>query len=454
MKTKLIYIIQIKPVFLYLLPLFFVLHGFTENYDFVPVKDLLLLTGRYLLAAFCFSLLFRVFLKSFYKANLFSFFLLTVFFFFGSFHDTLKELFASSFVVKYKFLLPFIFLSLLIIFIYIKKIRGVSRKTIFFLNTLFSLFILADVVWLTQKIISYTSPSPSEKLGLNVFLCDSCNKPDIYLIVTDEYAGLQTLKEKFNFDNSAYVDSLRSKGFYVLKNSFSNYNFTNYSMASALNMSYLPLHDAFIHQDDWKKTYAILNDNRLVSYLAQMNYATYNYSIFPVHWESSPFQQSLLPTKTQIFTSQTLLYRLRQDLGYHLTYWKIFKGAVKDFTYVPLNNNIKSIDLTKKIVSEKTKRPKFVYTHLTMPHYPYYFNKNGDPYPYQSLLKGEEANKEHYLEYLQYGNKILINLVDTILKTAVTPPVIILFSDHGFRFFADSGVEEKYAFPCMNAVHI
>ena len=34
-----------KPVYLLLLPLFFVWHGFAVNYNLVPVKDALLLVG-------------------------------------------------------------------------------------------------------------------------------------------------------------------------------------------------------------------------------------------------------------------------------------------------------------------------------------------------------------------------------------------------------------------------
>ena len=58
MKDKLLHIIRTKPVFLFLLPVFFVLHGYMENYDFVPVKDALLLTGIYLGASLVFGGLF------------------------------------------------------------------------------------------------------------------------------------------------------------------------------------------------------------------------------------------------------------------------------------------------------------------------------------------------------------------------------------------------------------
>ena len=65
------------------------------------------------------------------------------------------------------------------------------------------------------------------------------NMPDIYYIILDDYAGIQSLKQNFNFDNTEFYDQLSKKGFFVSSNSFSNYPFTILSIPSSLNMQYL-----------------------------------------------------------------------------------------------------------------------------------------------------------------------------------------------------------------------
>src|SRR5688572_29438846 len=89
------------PFFLYLLPLFFVFHGYTENYNYVPVKDATLLTGIYLGFALVFAALFWLLYRDVIKAALVSFFMMGYHFFFGSAHDLLKKTFHDSFITKY-----------------------------------------------------------------------------------------------------------------------------------------------------------------------------------------------------------------------------------------------------------------------------------------------------------------------------------------------------------------
>lgn len=69
--------------------------------------------------------------------------------------------------------------------------------------------------------------------------CTTCNKPSIYLVILDEYAGSNTLKNRFHFDNSAFYQALESRGFYVTGSSISNYKLTVLSIASMLNMDYV-----------------------------------------------------------------------------------------------------------------------------------------------------------------------------------------------------------------------
>ena len=64
-------------------------------------------------------------------------------------------------------------------------------------------------------------------------------KPDIYLLIFDEYAGNISLKNNFQYDNTDFLKKLESAGFYVPKISYANYPNTGLSIPSTLNMNYL-----------------------------------------------------------------------------------------------------------------------------------------------------------------------------------------------------------------------
>lgn len=72
-----------------------------------------------------------------------------------------------------------------------------------------------------------------------------------------------------------------------------------------------------------------------------------------------------------------------------------------------------------------------------LPHAPFYFDENGNEKPYLSLFNSKD--KDAYLAYLKYSNKVLLNLVQEILTNSSKPPIIILASDHGYRALATPG---------------
>ena len=70
---------------------------------------------------------------------------------------------------------------------------------------------------------------------------NAADAPSVLSMVLDTYAHNDILKSRFNFDNTAFVKALESRGFIVAKDAFSNYIWTQLSMSSALNSAYLYL---------------------------------------------------------------------------------------------------------------------------------------------------------------------------------------------------------------------
>ncbi|RYZ28968.1 MAG: hypothetical protein EOO10_07820 [Chitinophagaceae bacterium] len=147
--------------------------------------------------------------------------------------------------------------------------------------------------------------------------------------------------------------------------------------------------------------------------------------------------------------SQTFLARLNRDLGYHLVTTLKLQSEINRFSYALHRCNQVLLDRLVKETQQLSSKPKFVYAHISMPHYPYYFGKDGKPNPIEYLQEGQQVRKPEYLEYLQYSNTIFLEAIDQILVTSKQPPVIIFMSDHGFREFGD-GFEKNAPFYYMN----
>ncbi|MBL7732771.1 MAG: sulfatase-like hydrolase/transferase [Chitinophagaceae bacterium] len=439
------------PLFPWLLPVFFVLHGCTEHYDYVPFNDALKLTAVYLLATLVLTGIFWLWYRSFTKAGLAAFIIMAFHFFFGSMYDALQRLAGGTFLARYAFILPAAALTFVIAFIIIKKRKSRWTSTSLYLNSLLIFLILADLFLLTGKMIRGKKTEVSMPDGM--VRCDNCPTPDIYFILADEYPGNTELKDLFAYDNSPFIDSLTNRGFHHVAESYSNYNYTPFSMASLLNMEYLQLEASNRSAADLTHAYEKIKNSKLLHFLQQHGYQLYNYSIFDFEGQPGRRLEKFLPVSTRLITSQTFLSRAENSIFFNLVTRFRSKAALKKLTYAYQHNNEKIYQLTLDVAGKKTSNPKFIYTHLEMPHYPYYFDKNGKERPFEKLVEGNQTDKEAFVSYLQYCNEKFLALIDQIRKQSATPPVIILMGDHGFRHFTQPQ-EKKYYFNNLAAVYL
>ena len=451
MNKGFLYFLKTKPIYVYLLSVFFVVHGFVENFDFIPLTDAVLLTATYLLATVVLVLLFWLLYRNFSKACLVTFLIMSFHFFFGSVHDFLKNLFPALFLSKYSFILSLAFILLVTSFVAIKTMAEPRLlKITAYLNFLIVLLLLIDGGLLASKLVFENHKATA--LSKQFTKCDACAKPDVYFILADEYAGDAELKDIFHFDNSEFEAQLRNMGFHVLNSSYSNYNYTPFSMASILNMDYLHLKDTTHMGVDLAYCYQQIKNSSLVNFFQANGYQFYNYSVFNFEHQPAPVRETFLPVRTRLITSQTFLSRVQRDLWFHsITFFKSKKSA-RDLTYYNKQNNQIIYDLTRQIAKQKTTTPKFVYSHLMMPHYPYYYNKDSKELPFDRLVEGNQVHQSDYIGYLQYSNKKLFELINKIKKSSAAPPIIVLMGDHGFRHFIEP-VARKYHFLNFAAVY-
>jgi len=64
----------------------------------------------------------------------------------------------------------------------------------------------------------------------------------------------------------------------------------------------------------------------------------------------------------------------------------------------------------------------------------------------------DPGDRAKYIQYLRYTNTVLLKIVDEIIQSNKTPPVIILMSDHGFRWLP--GGDDTYAFSNLFSIYL
>ncbi|HEU4904382.1 MAG TPA: sulfatase-like hydrolase/transferase [Flavisolibacter sp.] len=435
---------QIKrfPLFLFLLPLFFVFHGYTQNLESITAGDVLQLLGEYGLATGLLLLVFTLVFRNQNKAALFTFALMFLHFFFGAFHDTLKKINPNFFLAKYSVLLPLLLAFFILLFILLKHSRASFQRIFLYLNTMLLLLLLLDSPALFKK--------EGKQISAELPACTTCDKPDVFLIIADEYADSISLAQAFGYNNGAFQTQLRNRGFHLVNKSRGSYNFTPYAVASLLGMNYLPaIKGVKTEPSDLDICYSRINENPLLNFFERSGYEIKNFSIFNVANQPTKAKQHYILIGKDRLVSQTLLQRLRKDLAYHLVTTLKLRSVANYFAFYTKRCNENLLDLFNEEVQRTSDKPRFVYTHLLMPHFPYYYDKAGRLRDASFVKDENNYNKQAYVEYLQYGNSIFLKMIDDIIAHSAKPPIILFMGDHGFRWF-DVNMKPGNPFYYMN----
>lgn len=443
------------PLYIILLPLFFVLHGVRENFGFVLPKDYLPLVLFYCLSSIALYFIFYLFYRQRNKAALLTFALLSIFFFYGAFQDFLANFLPG--LNHYRLLIPFFLCILIALAIFLKRTKRKMAASNLFLNTLFLIYLIVDLSMIAGKILflkNNTASYPIFSFEKNFNPCPDCQKPDIYFLVFDEYTSSIALKNNFGFNNEKLDSFLIKNKFRILSKSYSNYNYTPFSMASIMNMDYLnKVHDGYVFTTaEYMNCFEQVKKSELIRMLSAMGYDIANYSIFDLPEHPTQLMESLFPAKSRLITDQTLWGRAQKNI-----LWNLFMGRFevkflsKNLLYNHLNNNVKTANLLKNEINKKASSPRFVYAHFMIPHPPYYFDSTGKLKPKNEILFYKNE-KESYLNNLKYANTQIQDLVTDIQQQSNGGAAIILMGDHGFRY--DTTMPKLSRFQNLNAVYL
>ena len=280
---------------------------------------------------------------------------------------------------------------------------------------------IALMVFVIYNIGAYNFQSSSfeiqdDDLDPIILGADSKNISDIYYIVMDEYAPLRTLDEVFDYDNSNFIEFLEDRGFYVTKNSHSNYAVTFLSLSSTLNMEYQNYLSDIVDSEsiDQRIPYQLISNNAVMKNFKSLGYKIYNIDSGWWGTRSLNIADENLCSSNQNIDFHTL-YELKQT-----SIIRAFDMYVKE----PTSNlfrqdkrdriNCQFDEITE--INKRTEKPVFVFMHVTAPHDPYVFGPNGEEV-YHKYTFGETAKvgnsdnvdpaKKPYRDQLIYLTKIL-----------------------------------------------
>lgn len=430
-----LYIGKTWPLHLLLLPLYFIFHAWVRFAGLLNGGDCLIAFIKILASILLVFFIFKLILKDTSKAAIFSASLGIAYLFFGDIKYTLDQIPLLRTISHYKVFIPLLILLIAFIFYRIYKSKQLHNGTLF-LNCLLLIYIIIDVIKVLGPSNVNTGIVKTKLQPVKL-----TNGPyNIYYLLLDCYPSPSFQQEILGMTKTNYLDSsLAGKGFYVIKEPRSNYGNTAFSMASTFGMNYLTALDTINRMDahHYNRAMSIVKHSPLFGLLKQNGYTFYNFSIFDIPDHPAMKKDAFLSATT----SQILFYNTAWDCFKRDLLWQIRPGkkataaemikAQKEFFDPQKVYNIHLLDTLMKFEPADKQKPFFLYAHVEMPHFPYFFDSTGKENPDESIYTDSMiTDKKKFAGYISFANKKAIAIVDHFLQLSGGDDIIIVQSDH------------------------
>lgn len=317
------------------------------------------------------------------------------------------------------------------------RLKKFDRKITYIVNSMVSVLVVLSVGQIAAyelKTYITEQPLPDHITTFNYGTVTPPDVlPDIYYIIIDAYASEWSFREFYKFDISKFTSYLTDRGFYVVPKTTSNYSKTVFSLSSQLNMDYLDkllgvdesvLVSSLSHREAEAELGRLIEDNRLIHFMKSQGYRTIHvgspwtytlrnkYADENINLQPIPFDSEF----SLILFNTTALKPISEKIGLLDNRKLQWKRIQYEF------------DEVAGIASRP--EPTYVFAHFDIPHWPYVFDVDGSFVP-ADVEHYERSEKENYMRQVQYLNTALPKMIDQILEQSVTPPIIVLQSDHG-----------------------
>jgi len=373
--------------------------------------------------------LFAFALKDKLRSGIITSLFILIFFTYGSLYNYLVSLDLLN--IKHRYLLPILILlgGYGAYFIWNARNGPLLEKMSRGLNYIALFLIVVNLIpVVTHEVRKLSAEKVRQKGELTITSGKTPDFPDIYYIVLDEYASLDTIKNVWNYDNSQFAEALKEKGFFIAEHSRTPYIETQLCLASYLNMK-------LIEKSTTVNCYQMIADNKVVHFLKSKGYSIYyfgnwfdagRYKIkanYDIHFSDS----------TDALVDEFALMAINSSLLTPFSY--LFETEKEDYNAIPF--------IFKKLREVPHKdSPKFIFAHIMSPHGPFLFNESGRKIDTTNAWNWKD--KTYYLGQYIFITRQIYSLVDAILTNSKNPPIIVIQSDHGPRPSQAPRKEERF----------
>ncbi len=358
------------------------------------------------------------------------------------------------------------------------------------INLLLVLCMLSAFAACSAPAVSYTpatpspppptpSPSPSPTpLPTPLPTPTPFGKPNIYLIMLDEYGTFDMTEKYYGYDNKVLEEFLKERGFNISYESYSTDNQTRQSICDFVYLEYVSRHLSK------SKSTRYTAKAPLYKIMSDMGYAQFQNSIDSSHFKgltgiaSASGKKGFEAIKTADSPgnpapplSAAVLALLEDSKGP----MKVNEEALNEWGFYPselirkskaykankarshANRVLKVFGFYENPANYAVTSPRMIYSYILSNHVPFVFNEYGGIIPFSDSRDWRDENV--YLGQYKFINKHLMASVSTIIAND-PDSVIIIMSDHGIRYHADCTLKHKFyitdkdSLRIINAVYI
>jgi hypothetical protein len=247
---------------------------------------------------------------------------------------------------------------------------------------------------------------------------------DIYLIVLDEYANADVLRDALGYDNRSFVDSLRALGFAVPAVG-SNYAHTLLSLPTLLNAAHMaPLAEELgPASKDPSIPNALLGSNRVARFLKDRGY---RYVFMPSFWWLSTAESPTADSVVHVLPG----FSLDRELGRTELRRTLVQASLLDYLHRDAAWDARFIRRTLEEAARlpAAREPVFAFVHVLSPHSPFVFDPQCALPPRRSQAR---KKLQQYVGQLPCLNRMVLATVAHLIRDSDVPPIILLQGDHG-----------------------
>lgn len=324
-------------------------------------------------------------------------------------------------------------------------ILKIANKSLFIISLI--LFLFNTIAIITGEVKKSIASTEHIAYQSEISECqEDADCPDVFLLVFDEYARFDTIKEEWGYENKDFRLFLNKNNFFIASESRVPRIKTLRTLPELLNIRH------FSEKKSDDAMIQLMYDNFLFSFFNGRGYDIhfldgFNYpkkSVIPDY--VTPITRSYIQgSRFNIFEYSfiAMLYK-RSLLGFRGG--KICWNKMNRVFY---KGNLAFFDFLENTAPFKDS-PKFIYAHVECPHLPFVFDREGN---FVDWLAEGADKKDMYLDQYVFVTKKIKEIVTAILENNHHDAIIVLQSDHGPRPHSAGNTKADNAHKVLNAIY-